>query len=115
MFNNIKDIDEKVIRNIALFATCQTVPSSSFYGGIIAQEVVKFTGKYTPLCQWLVYECFKTSLPEEEVTRKVDENSRYRDQIALYGEEFQKKVMNSRSFMIGAGALGCELLKLAAL
>ena len=98
-----------------VFARCQTAPSSSFYGGIIAQEVVKFTGKYTPLCQWLVYESYKATMPDGEVTRKVDENSRYRDQIALYGEEFQNKVMNTKAFMVGAGALGCELVKLAAL
>ena len=114
-FNNITDIDEKLIKNIAHFANCQTAPAASFYGGIICQEIVKYTGKYTPLCQWLVYENFKFNLPEGEVTRKIDNNSRYRDQIVLYGEEFQNALLNAKYFMVGAGALGCELLKLSAL
>merc|ERR1711988_622744 len=93
MFSNITDIDEKLIKNIAMFGGCQTAPSASLYGGIICQEIVKYTGKYTPLCQWLVYESFKWSLPQGEVSRKVDNNSRYRDQIVLYGEEFQNTVL----------------------
>ena len=38
-------------------------------------------------------------------------NSRYDDQIAIFGQEIQKKLSNLNIFMIGAGALGCEYLK----
>ena len=42
-------------------------------------------------------------------------NSRYDDQIMMYGREVQEKLSNSRIFMVGAGALGCELIKAYAL
>ena len=37
--------------------------------------------------------------------------SKYVDQISIYGQEIQKKLNNLNIFIIGAGALGCELLK----
>ena len=37
--------------------------------------------------------------------------SRYDEQIAIYGQDIQKKLNNLNIFIIGAGALGCELLK----
>jgi ubiquitin-activating enzyme E1 len=49
----VESVDEKLVENIALFAEAQISPSSSFWGGIITQEIVKLTGKYTPLRQWL--------------------------------------------------------------
>ena len=38
-------------------------------------------------------------------------NSRYDDQISIFGKEIQDKLENLNIFMIGAGALGCEYLK----
>lgn len=38
-------------------------------------------------------------------------NSRYDDQIAVFGNEIQEKLQKSNFFMVGAGATGCEFLK----
>ena len=37
--------------------------------------------------------------------------SRYDAQIAVFGSAFQKKLTQLKYFMVGAGAIGCELLK----
>jgi len=50
---------------------------ASYFGGIIAQEALKFTGKYTPLRQWYHNEFFE-ALPEGQVNRQTL-NSRYDD------------------------------------
>ena len=50
---------------------------AAFFGGIIAQEIVKYTGKYSPLKQWLHYDIFET-LPRTEVNR-TPLNGRYDD------------------------------------
>jgi ubiquitin-activating enzyme E1 len=73
----LEEIDEKVIRNVAAFAPYQTSPLAAFFGGIVAQEVVKFTGKYSPLKQWLHYDIFDT-LPAGPADR-TPLNSRYDD------------------------------------
>lgn len=79
----------------------------------MAQEIVKYTGKYTPLKQWIHYEIFEI-LPEGEVNRN-PLNSRYDDQIKVLGREVQEKLGDVNTFMVGAGALGCEYIKAFAL
>lgn len=54
----VEKVDEKLVEHVAFFAETQISPVSSFWGGIITQEIVKLTGKYTPLRQWLHHEFF---------------------------------------------------------
>lgn len=49
----VETVDENLIKNVARYAQTQIYPNCLFWGGIIAQEVVKPTGKYIPLRQWL--------------------------------------------------------------
>jgi len=42
-------------------------------------------------------------------------NCRYDDQIKVYGREVQEKLSKVKTFMVGAGALGCEFIKAFAL
>lgn len=109
----IDEFDDAIFQNVARFSSCSISPVASFFGGVVAQEIVKFTGKYTPITQWLHLDFFK-SLPKEAVTREVT-NTRYDDQIIIYGKEVQEKLHNQRLFLVGAGALGCELIKAFAL
>ena len=37
--------------------------------------------------------------------------SRYDGQIAVFGREFHNKITNFREFLVGSGAIGCEMLK----
>jgi ubiquitin-activating enzyme E1 len=109
----VDEILPELVKNIAKFADAQTSPHAAFFGGIVAQEIVKHTGKFMPLRQWLHYETFEL-LPEGPATRTVI-GSRYDDQIAIFGQEFQESLMNKKLFLVGAGALGCEFIKQFAL
>ena len=86
---------------------------AAFFGGIVAQEIVKKTGKYSPMKQWLHFDIYET-LPKGEVNR-APMGCRYDDQIKIYGQELQQKLTECNLFMVGAGALGCELVKAFAL
>ena len=110
-FSYMYDWDEEIPRLIASWARAEISPLCSFLGGIVSQEIIKYTGKYIPINQWLVFDFFETI---EKLGEKVDrnlKNSRYDDQIAIFGNEIQKKIEESNIFLIGAGALGCEFLK----
>lgn len=109
----VEKVDEQLVQNVAFFAETQISPVSSFWGGIITQEVVKMTGKYTPLRQWLHHEFFEV-LPEGQVSRTLS-NDRYQDYHIVFGDEFVRRASESSSFVIGAGALGCEFIKMFAL
>ncbi len=39
------------------------------------------------------------------------QSSRYDGQIAVFGKGFQNKIANLKQFLVGAGAIGCEMLK----
>ena len=107
---NSEGFNEEVISNVAKFSKAQISPVCAFLGGVVAQEVIKFTGKYTPISQWLWFDFFETiakiGIPDRTVL-----NCKYDDQIAIFGRELQSKLSDLNVFMIGSGALGCEFLK----
>jgi len=84
-------------------------------GGIVAQEVMKASsGKFSPIHQWMYFDALEC-LPDDK-SGLTEENckpigSRYDGQIAVFGADFQKKMGAQRYFVVGAGAIGCELLK----
>ena len=41
----------------------------------------------------------------------LQKGNRYDGQIAIFGETFQNVICNLRYFLVGAGAIGCEMLK----
>jgi ubiquitin-activating enzyme E1 len=61
-----------------MFASCSIVPQAAMFGGIIAQEIVKLTGKYTPIRQWLHYDIAESVDLKVEADRN-PMNCRYDD------------------------------------
>lgn len=86
-------------------------PVCGFFGGIVAQEIIKTTGKYIPIDQWLIQDFYEIAENVKDDADKTLKNCRYDDQIAIFGNEIQKKIEDSNMFMVGAGATGCEFLK----
>jgi len=113
----VEELDEKMMRLFAYNATGDLVPMDAVIGGIAAQEVMKAcSGKFSPIYQWLYYDAVEC-LPEEDADSVLTEetckprNSRYDAQIAVLGQDFQEKLGDLRYFLVGAGAIGCEMLK----
>ena len=110
-FAGVQEWDEKIPCQIASWAKAEISPVCAFLGGVVSQEIVKFTGKYTPINQWLLFDFFETVANLGDKVDRTLKNGRYDDQIAIFGNEIQNKIEDSNIFMIGAGALGCEFLK----
>jgi len=91
-------------------------PMVSFMGGVAAQEVLKScTGKFSPLQQFLYFDAVEV-LPEGLSIKEFSpRGSRYDSQIAVIGVSVQEKINRLRTFLIGSGAIGCEMLKIWAL
>lgn len=90
-------------------------PINAVIGGIAAQEVMKAcSGKFMPIMQFFSFDAIEC-LPEDLSTLTEDEckltGSRYDSQIAVFGKKFQEKLESLKYFIVGAGAIGCELLK----
>jgi len=111
----IKQFDEQIIINVARWSRCEISPFCSFLGGMISQEVIKITGKYAPINQWFWVDFFESvENLNNDINREL-EGKRYDDQIAIYGRNAQEMLGNLNVFIVGAGALGCELLKILSL
>ncbi|KAI0068882.1 ubiquitin activating enzyme [Artomyces pyxidatus] len=107
------DADDKVLQELAYQATGSLPPMIAVLGGFVAQEVLKAcSAKFHPTVQHLYFdslESLPSTLPTEEECQPI--GSRYDRQIAVFGKAFQEKVANHRQFLVGAGAIGCEMLK----
>jgi ubiquitin-activating enzyme E1 len=112
--DNKAELDEKLLRELSYQARGDLSPMAAFFGGLAAQEVLKsVSGKFNPIFQFLYFDSLE-SLPtsvnrSEALCRPV--GSRYDGQIAVFGSEFQDKLANMHEFLVGAGAIGCEMLK----
>jgi molybdopterin/thiamine biosynthesis adenylyltransferase len=106
-----RPLDEIRLKRFAkLFAT-ELTGFCAYLGGAAAQEVLKKTGKFTPISQWIHHD--EQVLVTDECISNVQPlfGSRYDHQIAVLGKQFQARVSNQRVFLVGCGALGCEYLK----
>lgn len=113
----VQDFDEDLLRTFAYTSVGDICPMQAVVGGIVAQEVMKAcSGKFHPIFQWFYFDSVE-SLPECDVDTILTSetckpvNSRYDSQIAIFGQDFQKKLGLLKYFLVGAGAIGCELLK----
>ncbi|KAM6470755.1 ubiquitin-like modifier-activating enzyme 7 isoform 1-T2 [Liasis olivaceus] len=107
-------LQKDLIRTFAYGCMGDLSPMNSFIGGVAAQEVLKaVSGKFIPLDQWLYFDAYEC-LPEgEQLTEEncAPRDSRYDGQVAVFGADFQKQLGKQKYFLVGAGAIGSELLK----
>uniref|UniRef100_A0A8C6LB57 E1 ubiquitin-activating enzyme n=1 Tax=Nothobranchius furzeri TaxID=105023 RepID=A0A8C6LB57_NOTFU len=104
----VEQLNEALIKKMAYVAAGDLSPINAFIGGVAAQEVMKAsTGKFMPVMQWLYFdalECLSEGddvmLTEEECSPR---NCRY--------DGLTHCILCLKSFQVGAGAIGCELLK----
>lgn len=106
-----RDVDEKRIARYSRLFAAELTGFCAFLGGAAAQEVIKASGKFTPIDQWVHHD--EEALVVDECASNVGPlfGSRYDYQIAIMGKDFQARAANQRVFLVGCGALGCEYLK----
>uniref|UniRef100_A0A7S1Z3V9 E1 ubiquitin-activating enzyme n=2 Tax=Ditylum brightwellii TaxID=49249 RepID=A0A7S1Z3V9_9STRA len=105
--------EKRIIMQLASGSRAVLSPMCATLGGIVGQEVLKAcSGKFMPIRGFLYFdadECLPLNLlPEDDVEAR---ECRYDSQIACFGEEAQGAICNLNYFLVGAGAIGCEMLK----
>ncbi|KAG9057382.1 hypothetical protein FS842_007083 [Serendipita sp. 407] len=107
------EINDKVIQELSYQAQGDLAPVNAVIGGFVAQEVLKaVSGKFHPMLQHMYFDSLESlpaELPTEDDVAPI--GSRYDGQIAVFGKKFQERISNHRQFLVGAGAIGCEMLK----
>ncbi|KAJ7055369.1 hypothetical protein C8F01DRAFT_1088339 [Mycena amicta] len=110
-----------IITEMAYQVRGSVPPFNALLGALAAQQAIAACAKrFTPLHSGIgqlfypdALDCLPSppSLPTEADCAPHDEGSRYDGQIAVFGRQFvEKKVMCSRQMLVGAGAVGTEVL-----
>jgi ubiquitin-activating enzyme E1 len=87
------DKEDQMISCFAKFCQLSLAPFCTYLGGIIAQEILKFSGLYIPLTQWYHYEIFSAVPCSKNVTLKGNKNDH---QIIIFGDEVQQNIEKSK-------------------
>lgn len=84
----------------------ELMPIVSLMGSIAASEAIKLvTNKYMPINQWFTWSD-SSLIPCKKDLCLVKTAYGF-----LWGSEFENKLFNSKWFIVGSGAIGCEHLK----
>ncbi|XP_036790262.1 ubiquitin-like modifier-activating enzyme 6 [Oncorhynchus mykiss] len=111
---NRAPVNSELVRCLSRTAQGSLPPLAAAVGGIASQEVLKaLTGKFAPLQQWFYLDAIEVvkpllSLSAEEFSPRGD---RYDGLRACIGETMCLELHKLRVFMVGCGAIGCEMLK----
>jgi ubiquitin-activating enzyme E1 len=86
-------------------------PMCAALGGMVGQEVLKAcSSKFMPIRQFLYLDA-QEALPANIPPPSTDKPTRYLSQVAVFGPAVQEKICKLNYFLVGAGAIGCEMLK----
>jgi len=114
---NTQNIELNIIKILAATAMAEIAPISSFLGGVIGQEALKAcTGKFVPISQFLYYDAAEIfSQVEDTPQHSIPRGDRYDSYRVCFGDAVTEKLRGQKYFLVGAGAIGCEILKIWAL
>lgn len=82
-------------------------PIGTMIGSILANEVMKITGKYIPLNQDILFDYRGLRSSNTFMTN----NEQYYDVYKLLDKNLIKNIKKKSIFVVGCGALGCEITK----
>jgi ubiquitin-activating enzyme E1 len=128
----IKDFNSKTQEFVRLAKKfCFTLrgdvlPFASIIGGVVGHEVIKALGhKYIPITQWY-YLDYLELIDNKEIDEYGNETetksrnykitnssnfNRYEGLINVFGKKLLEKIQSTAPFIVGSGAIGCEILK----
>uniref|UniRef100_A0AC35FUY2 Ubiquitin-activating enzyme E1 C-terminal domain-containing protein n=1 Tax=Panagrolaimus sp. PS1159 TaxID=55785 RepID=A0AC35FUY2_9BILA len=113
------EIPEDFAKILSYTSSGNLQPVASIIGGITAQEIMKAITHHTTPLMGFLYVDNNEALPAKvrkeleklDGSNFVPRNNRYDGQAAVFGWNFVEEVHKCSPFIVGAGAIGCELLK----
>lgn len=120
----VDQLDVKLLSSLARSFSGKLAPLCAGIGGIAAQEVlIGLSGKFSPLKQWLLLDAVELCDNDNSQSDSVNltlghsdntdlgQDCRYSQLLKCLSPELVDKIQNSKLFMVGCGAIGCEMLK----
>ena len=119
----LNENQQKLLQKIIFTHMVQFSPLCAYLGGFAAQEVIKsITNKYSPANQIIYQDCLelipdiniKSKQTIEESLKNInfkENNNRLDGLQVILGKKLLDKLINMKCLIVGAGAIGCELIK----
>uniref|UniRef100_A0A7N8YJI9 Ubiquitin-like modifier-activating enzyme 6 n=1 Tax=Mastacembelus armatus TaxID=205130 RepID=A0A7N8YJI9_9TELE len=107
-------VNTELVRCLSRTARGILPPLAAAVGGLASQETLKaVTGKFAPLQQWFYLDAIEVVRPLQSLSAEefVPRGDRYDGLRACIGESMCLELHKLRVFMVGCGAIGCEMLK----
>jgi ubiquitin-activating enzyme E1 len=112
--NGMPEYSNSILQSFARTCKAKFVPLQGILGAIGAQEALKAVSRlYNPVQQFLLFDCHEI-MDENRDRLYVDGTSMSSHSVAqeyLLGTDACQTLAEMNIFVVGAGAIGCELLK----
>ena len=113
---NLSKIDKPFLDTVFKFCKFRFTPFTNFLAGIVAEEVIKFTGLYKPVSQWVYFNFFsllnlpkindnleKTNITEENIEPMI---------LNIFNEIYNEEIKDANILIIGFNNISYEIIKL---
>merc|ERR1740124_270496 len=98
-----------IVRQFSTYARAKFPPLQALYGALGAQEALKAaSGLYVPVQQFLLYDCDEILSDNHSGG---DTSANASGMAYLLGNTVADELASQKLFVVGAGAIGCEILK----
>ncbi|KAF7666213.1 hypothetical protein LDENG_00114640 [Lucifuga dentata] len=111
---NKAPVNAELVRCLSRTARGALPPLAAAAGGLASQEALKaITGKFAPLQQWFYLDAIELVRPLQSLSVEefLPRGDRYDGLRACIGESLCVELHKLRVFMVGCGAIGCEMMK----
>jgi len=116
--NTLTENENFIAKKFCFTLRGDVLPVCSIIGGIVSHEVFKVLAhKYIPIQQWY-YMDYLDLISDSEIQTHTDYTCRnyktktkYDGLVNVFGKRFLETIQNTTPFVVGSGAIGCELVK----
>ena len=123
---NLQKIDKNFLEKIFIFSKFYFTPFTCFFGGIVAEEILKYTGLYKPSSQWLYFNFLEliddnsfmdnfnndNSVENKEKDKISLEDKNTLESFKLFGKKKIEQLKEYNILIIGLNDVGYEILKI---
>ena len=118
---NLCKIDKPFLDNVFKFCKFKFTPFTNYLAGIVAQEVIKFTGLYKPISQWVYFNFFNLlniskindTIEKRNLTEENDKENNIEPNILnIFNEIYNEQRKDVNILIIGFNDISYEMIKL---
>jgi len=128
---NLQKIDKTFLEKIFKFSRYYFTPFTCFFGGIVSEEIIKYTGLYKPSNQWIYFNFLELINDDNENDLSEDSNNiintnnnnkkedilneeekRNIETFMLFGKEKINELKKINILIIGLNDVGYEILRI---